>query len=230
MKKFLILIPFLSSLTGLAQIRLEFMGGYNDVNLSTVGRLPFSTNHFWAGEYVPMSSFHAGVATAIPLGKKWTLEPGLLYFGNGAHMNAAYLNPGISSTVNADIHLYYLRLPVNVLYTIVRAGSFRVFAGAGLYAARGIWGNEKGTVLAEGAVQFPPEAINDKVKFNGHPNFENNLTAEPYDVGYNVVAGIGWKDFQLRPSISNGFLKVFPESYNDKSRNSAAAISLVYQL
>jgi hypothetical protein len=229
MKKLLFLIPFLSSLTGLAQIRLELMGGYNDVNLTTIGRLPFSTNHFPEGEYVPISSFHAGAGAEIPLGKKWVLEPGLLYFGNGAHMNAAYLYPGISSFVNVDIHLYYLRLPVNVLYKIVTAGPFHVFAGAGLYVARGIRGNEKGTILAEGAVQFPLEAINDKVKYGGPPSSDGTyLVATPYDVGYTILAGIGWKDFQLRPSITNGFIKVFQRS--DKVWNSAAAISLVYQL
>jgi hypothetical protein len=229
MKKLLILIPFLSSLTGLAQIRLELMGGYNDVNLSTVGRLPFSTNHFWAGEYVPISSFHAGVVTAIPLGKKWTLEPGLLYFGNGAHMNAAYLNPGISSFLDVNIHLYYLRLPVNVLYNIVKTRSFHVFAGAGLYAARGIRGNEKGTVIEEGYMTFPQQGVNNKVNFSGQPAFENDLSAKPYDVGYNVLAGIGWKVFQLRASISNGLITVFPGS-NNKLWNSAAAVSLAYQL
>ena len=228
MKKLLFFIPFLSSLTGLAQIRLELMGGYNDVNLSTIGRLPFSTNHFPEGEYVPISSFHVGAATEIALGKKWTLEPGLLYFGNGAHMNAAYLYPAVASFFNVDIHLYYLRLPVNVLYKILTTGSFRVFAGAGLYVARGIRGNEKGAVLTEGYIQSSQE-INDKAKFGGQPSSDGTyLTATPYDFGYTILAGIGWKDFQLRPSISNGFIKVFPGS--DKVWNSAAAVSLVYQL
>jgi Outer membrane protein beta-barrel domain len=228
MKKLLFFMPLLLSLTGFTQIRLELMGGYNDVNLSNIGRLPFSANHFPQGEYVPISSFHAGAATAIALGKKWVLEPGLLYFGNGAHLNAAYLNPGISSFVNATIHLYYLRLPVNVLYKIVTAGPFHFFAGAGLYVARGIWGNEKGGGLEEGPVQYPPEVIDSKVKFGAQPSFSGTyLTATPYDFGYTILAGIGWKDFQLRPSISNGFIKVFPGS--DKVWNSAVAISLVYQ-
>jgi len=229
MKKLLFFIPFFLSLTGFAQIRLELMGGFNDVNLSTIGRLPFSANHFPEGEYVPISSFHAGAATAITLGKQWVLEPGLLYFGNGAHLNAAYLNPGIASFVNETIHLYYLRLPVNVLYKIVTAGSFHVFAGAGLYVARGIRGNEKGQELDEGPIQFPTRTINDKVKFGGQPSFLGTyLTATPYEVGYTILAGIGWKDFQLRPSISNGFIKVFPGS--DKLWNGAATVSLVYQL
>jgi hypothetical protein len=229
MKKLLFFMPFFLSLTGFAQIRLELMGGYNDVNLSTVGRLPFSTDHFPQGEYVPISSFHAGAATTIALGKKWALEPGLLYFGAGAHLNAAYLNPGISSFVNETIHLYYLRLPVNVLYKIVTAGPFHVFAGAGLYVARGIRGNEKGQELDEGPIQFPTQTINDKVRFGSQPSPDGTyLAATPYDFGYTILAGIGWKDFQLRPSISNGFIKVFPGS--DKVWNSAMAVSLVYQL
>jgi hypothetical protein len=229
MKKLLFFIPFFLSLTGFAQIRVELMGGYNDVNLSNIGRLPFSANHFPEGEYVPISSFHAGAAMTIALGKKWALEPGLLYFGTGAHLNAAYLNPGIASFFDVNIHLYYLRLPVNVLYKIVTAGPFHVFAGAGLYVARGIWGNEKGQVLAEGAMQYPPETMNEKVRFGSQPSPDGTyLAATPYDVGYTILAGIGWKDFQLRPSISNGFIKVFPGS--DKLWNSAAIVSLVYQL
>ena len=228
MKKSLFFIPLFLSLTGLAQIRLELMGGYNDVNLSNIGRLPFSANHFSEGEYVPISSFHAGAAMAIALSKKWTLEPGLLYFGNGAHLNAAYLDPGGASYFDVNIHLYYLRLPVNVLYKIVTAGSFHVFAGAGLYVARGIRGNEKGQVGSEGFLPFTTETINDKVKYGGPASSDGTyLTATPYDVGYTILAGIGWKKIQLRPSISNGFIKVFPGS--DKVYNSAMTVSLVYQ-
>jgi hypothetical protein len=229
MKKFLFFIPFFLSLTGFAQIRLELMGGYNDVNLSNIGRLPFSANHFPQGEYVPISSFHAGAAVKIPLGKKWALEPGLLYSGNGGHMNAAYLYPGISSFFDVNIHLYYLRLPVNVLYKIVTAGPFHVFAGAGLYVARGIRGNEKGQVSSEGYMPLTAETINDKVRFGSQPSSDGTyLAATAYDFGYTILAGIGWKDFQLRPSISNGFIKVFPGS--DKLYNSAMAVSLLYQL
>ena len=75
MKKLLFFMPLFLSLTGFAQIRLELMGGYNDVNLSTIGRLPFSANHYPEGDYVPISSFHAGAATEIALGTKWALEP-----------------------------------------------------------------------------------------------------------------------------------------------------------
>jgi hypothetical protein len=229
MKKLLFFMPCFLCLTGFAQIRLELMGGYNDVNLASIGRLPFSAYHFPGGEYVPISSFHAGAGAEIDLGKKWFLEPALLYFGNGAHQNSFSLNPGISFGLDASFHLYYLRLPVNVWYKIVTTGSIYIFAGAGLYAARGIRGNEKGIAYTESAGRSPNEPVDSKVRFGDPSPSDTEPTVKPYDAGYTILAGIGWKDLQVRPSISNGLIKGFQGTYTNYA-NSSFAVSLVYRL
>jgi hypothetical protein len=229
MKKLLFFMPCFLCLTGFAQIRLELMGGYNDVNVGSTGRLPFSAYHFPGGEYVPVSSFHAGAGVEVDLGKKWFLEPALLYFGNGTHERLAYLNPGYAGMLDVKIHLYYLRLPVNVWYKIVTARSFYVFAGAGLYAARGIRGNEKGVTDSYGPVVTPYQPVDTKVRFGNPSPSDTEPTVKPYDAGYTILAGIGWKDLQVRPSISNGLIKGFPGIYANYA-NSSFAVSLVYRL
>ncbi len=151
-----------------------------------------------------------------------------MYFGNGAHENLAELNPGFAYIGDVNIHLYYLRLPVNLWYKIVTVRSFYVFAGAGLYAARGISGNEKGAVATYGPIPTNEQPVDNKIRFGDRSSDQTEPTARRYDAGYTILAGIGWKDLQLRPSISNGLSKGFPGMYANLA-NSSFAVSLAYQ-
>jgi hypothetical protein len=232
LKKFLFFIPCFLSLGVLAQIKLGLVGGYNYVNLSDIGRLPFGSYHFLGGYHVPISSFHAGVAMVIPLSKKWSLEPALLYFGNGTHEHSQPLTPGFLNVLEVNIHVYYLRLPVNLLYKIAMAGSWHVFAGCGLYVARGVWGNQRGqeySYLIRGG-RSPNKVVDNSVRFSNQPSSGSATTISTYDIGYSILAGIGWKNLQLRPSISNGLIKVFSQWSDPKSANCTASVSLVYIL
>jgi hypothetical protein len=232
MKKCLFFIPCFLALSGLAQIKLEFVGGYNYVNLSDIGSLPFWAYRYLGGDHAPISSFHVGAAMEIPFSKKWVIEPALLYFGTGTHEHSQSSTPDLSTVVDVNIHLYYLRLPVNLLYKIPLAGPWQIFVGCGLYVARGVWGNQTGqeyAYLISGG-RSPNETVDNTVSFNNQPPSATAATIAPYDVGYSILAGIGWKNLQLRPSISNGLIKVFSRWSDPKSANCIASISMVYRL
>lgn len=119
MKKSLFFMFFSLSLTGFAQIRLELMGGFNDVNLSTLGRLPFSANHFSEGEYVPITSFHAGAATTIALGKKWFRSRGQIKYGTARRL--------FRWCINCENYPHSSNFPVVVSFLTLPAWKYRPF-------------------------------------------------------------------------------------------------------
>ena len=106
--------------TSFAQIKLEAQIGYNDANLSNIGRLPFKDYQY----YSSINFFQAGAGAEIPLGKKWFLEPTLLYFGNGSHISEQTFNPGIDWDLKVDVRLYYLRIPVNFIIRLILVNHF----------------------------------------------------------------------------------------------------------
>jgi hypothetical protein len=218
-------------MSGFAQIKLEVLGGYNEVNLSNIGRLPFKDYVNPSIDYTtysPVNSFLVGLGVEIPLSSRWFLEPALLYFGNGSHISGNSLNPGIETGIDLDISLYYLHIPVSILYKTDLIKSVKVFAGAGLYFARGLWGTEKGQFITEGG-GILIQTVDTSIRFRtGTSSYPSYTTFNPYDLGYTILAGIEWKQFKLSSSISNGLIKAY-SGYNDDLWNSSFSLSLTYQ-
>jgi hypothetical protein len=205
--------------------------GYNDVNLSNIGMLPFKNYEHNSGislQYSSINSFHVGLGTEIPIGKKILLEPALLYFGNGSHISGQTYNPGFDWYLNVTIRLYYLHIPVNFIYKTELVRAVHVFAGAGLYFSRGIWGKENGQLIMKGGGIWS-ENVDNKTKFQyGMSANWTNPTFYPYDLGYTVLTGIEWKQFKLTSSISNGLIKAY-SGYNYNLWNSAFSVYLTYK-
>ncbi len=223
---------FLFSFTrSFGQVSLKVLVGYNDVNLSNIGMLPFKNYENNSGislQYSSINSFHVGLGTEIPIGKKIFLEPSLLYYGNGSHISGQTYNPGPDWYLDVDIRLYYLHIPVNFIYKTELIRGIHVFAGAGLYFSRGIWGKENGQLITKGD-GISSQNINNSTKFqNGISTDWTNPTFNPYDLGYNVLGGIEWKQFQLTSSISNGLIKAYT-GYNYNLWNSAFSVCLTYK-
>jgi Outer membrane protein beta-barrel domain len=160
--------------------------------------------------------------------KKWFLEPALLYFGNGTHISEQSLTPGIGWDLDANERLYYFRIPVNFIYKIDVGKSVRVYAGAGFYFARGLWGKENGQVITESA-GTSSQTLNNNAKFSkGASSNWTDPGFNPYDLGYTILAGIEWKKFKLTSSISNGLIKA-NSGYNYDLWNSAFSVYLTYE-
>ncbi|HXB30722.1 MAG TPA: outer membrane beta-barrel protein [Puia sp.] len=217
--------------TGFGQVSLEAIMGYNDVNLSNIGMLPFKNYEYNSGvslQYSLINSFHVGLGTEIPIGKKIFLEPALLYFGNGSHISGQTYNPGPDWYLDVTIRLYYLHIPVNFIYKTNLFKAVQVFGGAGLYFSRGLWGKENGQLITKGG-GISIQNVNNNTKFqNGVSTDWTNPTFNPYDLGYNVLVGIEWEKFQLTSSISNGLIKAY-SGYNYNLWNSAFSVYLTYK-
>ena len=228
MKKLIFCALLFSFTTSFAQVRLGAIIGCNDVNLSNIGMPPFKDYQYYSSIYSSINSFMVGAGAEIPLGRKWFFEPALLYFGNGTHISEKASNPGIEFNMEVNIHLYYLHIPVSILYKTDLVKSVKVFGGAGLYFARGLWGTEKGQFVTEGG-GILIQAVDTSIKFRtGTSSSWPHPTFNPYDLGYTILTGIEWKQFKLTTSISNGLIKAY-SGYNFNMWNSTFSVCLTYK-
>lgn len=228
MNKFIFIILYLISFHCFAQIKIGIESGFSITN--------FRGSKFKYADS-SINTFQAGIKAEIDLFKSVYLQASLICFGNGSDYLVA---PGPDVPYSrTTIRVYYLRLPVNIIYKIKLAKQVNVFAGSGLYAATGLWGNEKGYYhdgFINGSTFHP---VNNKVVFRNTTDFpppdytSHTIAIKPFDFGYNILAGIGWKSFQLTANFTNGLSGVFANSNNVNSgvsglKNQAFTIALAY--
>jgi len=122
-----------------------------------------------------VTTFSAGLFADFKFGNL-SLQPAALYAGKGGNIDAG---TGDEATIN----LYYLQVPVNLVYR-VPAAIGNVYFGAGPYAAFGLSGKVKGT--SDG------NSVSQDVTFgDGDEDFKST------EFGLNGIAGV---------ELKNGFL------------------------
>jgi hypothetical protein len=225
MKKIFFLLLLFISTHSFSQIKIGFAGGYNSAKFVQAGNPPLSDYGNFPSS---INIFNAGIVSEIPVSKKIFLQPALLYFGNGTHINGESLNPGYATYSHTDIQIYYLRLPVNIVYKMKLNNQFKLLAGAGLYAAKGLSGTGKGIIEGSGISGLPfAYAFNSKINFTSGNSSANDTNIKPFDFGINILAGVEWKSFQLTANYSRGFSQVYSDGgYNYK--NAVFSVSLAY--
>jgi hypothetical protein len=225
MKKiFFILLCFIST-HSFSQIKISVEGGYNSANFTQSAQTPGAASGTSPSS---INTFNVGIVSEIPLNKKIFLQPALLYFGNGTHINGAGSDSGYQYYSHTAIQVYYLRLPVNVVYKLKLNDHFNFLAGAGLYAAKGLSGTGKGNSGGSSSTAAPfAFSFNGKVDFSNANSSYNQININPFDFGFDLLAGVEWKKFQLAANYSRGFSQVCSDGgYNYK--NAVFGISLAY--
>jgi Outer membrane protein beta-barrel domain len=229
MKKiFFFLLCFVST-HSFSQIKIAAEGGYNSARFVQSGETPSAD---YGNSPSSISTFNAGIVSEIPLSKKIFLQPALLYFGNGTHIEGQAINPGYESFSHTAIQIYYLRLPVNVVYKMKLNNQFKLLAGAGLYAAKGLSGTGKGIIEGSGlSTTAFAYAFNSKVNFSNDNSSSNETNINPFDFGFNLLAGIECKNFQLTANYSHGFSQVYSDGgYNYKNAEFGIALAYLFSL
>lgn len=206
-----------------AQIKAGITAAYNNAELYT-HKAPLT------GDYTrktsSLSFFYAGAFINIRLHKNFILQPEILISEKGTHKIEGGGYSGIYT--NSNIRLTYLEVPANILYSIYTHKNLKVFAGAGLYAAMGLWGREKGSYKNFDSTGMPvTQFINNKVDFtNSEAYKQNTINIKSFDAGYNIITGVEIKNAELKASYSYGFNKVYMNEY----RNLVFSFSLSYFL
>jgi hypothetical protein len=171
MKKTLYLLISLLSLIGQTKAqktRLGFTVGTTIANYKTTVESISITSKSKMG-------ITAGITTSIPLGEKFSFQPGLHFVQKGG----AYKEEGYKDWLT----LNYLELPLNIIYKMnTQRGS--AFIGAGPSLSMGISGRNKW--------EMGDEKGNEKVKF-GSDNDKDFKAAEAglnFITGYHFTSGI----------------------------------------
>lgn len=153
---------------------------------------------------------------------KVALETGLSLNGKGG-VNT-YINPETNTNRRKNTRLYYLEVPVVLLYKLpTKAGT--IFLGGGPYAAYGV----AGTYTLSGIIYDSPIDGTNKVSFGNNENSDYKRT----DYGLNLRAeirllhGIGFElnyEYGLRNIATPG---VYDDA-NIKTRNKVFGIAVSY--
>ena len=222
------------SLHGFAQVRLGIQGGVSVANFwqtegfsGLVTRLSSS----------PIAAYHGGIIAEVDLGSHLVLQPALLYFESGSHLQntTGFVNPpGLDINYsNTTVKLYSLRLPVNLVWKIDIDKKTKILFGLGPYIAQGTSGTEKGYYIAEqlssnSAVRVP---IDNKIHFSNATSYATSgmSYASSFDIGGNILAGVEYKKFQLTIDFNRGLSRMY-RSFDANCGTLAWNFSLAYYI
>ncbi|WP_304068881.1 porin family protein [Pedobacter glucosidilyticus] len=211
MKKFLLAILVMATITASAQTKFGLKGGVNlaNVNISSQG-INLSPD--------ALTSFHLTGFTEFALGEKFAIQPGLSFQGKGFKFKLEDEDSGMS--VEAQANLSYLEIPVNAVLNLP-VGEGSLFLGAGPYAAFGLFGKQEGSVFGEDVV-----GEDDKVSFGSGEEDDFSAT----DFGLNLMAGYRLKSGLLfNVGYGIGLSNMIPESQREgdsKANNKVLSFSV----
>lgn len=222
MKKLLLsLLLAGTSLVAFAQLpTFGIKGGVNFSTLSASG----TPNNVVAGTNLTSSSgsvtsFNIGVFTDIKFGNI-SLQPAVNFTGKGGTFDGAtgLLPDGSTSQVHSKYNLYYVQVPINLVYHIpVIIGE--IYLGAGPYGGIAVHGKTKLT------------AVNTKTgSFGGSQDtkFGNDAgDIKRTDFGANAIAGLKFKDGLLfNINYDYGFSNILPDASGDKFKTRVLGASV----
>ncbi|MBV7530791.1 outer membrane beta-barrel protein [Chitinophaga sp. sic0106] len=174
-------------------------------------------------------TLQAGVTADWQLGKHLHLQPSLVFSSKGGknstHYSVTNNNTFYVIETRGSIRHNYIELPINLLYKF-NAGSGKLFAGLGGYAAEYLGGKMDGAVFrqdGEGGITITPiEVIPGGVPPPIDPA-DAKPTVEKLDAGANITAGYEFKfGLQLALNYSYGLTQT------NYGKNRVATVSVAY--
>ncbi len=222
MRKIITMVLCAVSITTFGQLKLGIEAGYNIAQFAEKG----SNQQYY--HLSNINGFNIGLVAEEKLNKHFFMQTGLSFTEKGSEkITTQYATNGASTTIKLD----YLQLPVNLVFKVKLNHCITALLGAGLYGAFGISGTEKGdnTVKDPNGNIINISTVNNKVKFsNNTTQVDNNTTyIKPFDIGYNVLAGIECKNFQIKAIVNNGFKSIYPTG-STTFRNNVYGLSVAY--
>jgi hypothetical protein len=206
-KLFLAAVAAASVFTASAQTTFGIKGGVNFANVQVSQEGTSATAS--AGS---LTTFSAGVFADAPLGTGgFSLQPGVFYTGKGFS--------GSNDDLSAKLKLFYVQVPVNVVYNVpISAGKF--FFGAGPYVAFGVNGKSEARQTAGGPI------FSDDVTFGN----DNGSDIKRTEFGATGLAGFRFTNgLSLNVNYDLGLSNIIPgENLGGSLKNRVFGISLGY--
>lgn len=191
----------------------------------------FTSAHHLGNQYFrsystnPYASFSMGLTGEIGIYKKISLQSAISIVSKGSGLRTE-----TSFSMNyRNIQVIYLQVPVNIVYKYYSDKNNSAFIGGGLYAGRGIWGVEAGNGFSTRGNYI----IGNKIIFSTeNPGQSLPTNIKPFDIGFNVLAGVTLNQFEISAAFSRGFSNVLSnaELYDGNYKNTTVSILLAYYL
>lgn len=203
------------------RLRFGVKAGYNAANLT------ISDNGDVDDKKV-LSSFHVGGYLDLPLAPVFSIQPGLYLTGKGTKYTVGDKNS--DNWMESKLNPIYLELPVNAVGKIPLGDDFKIFVGAGPYAAMGIAGKQKveGEVLGVAFSEDENIEYGDDQPINGN-NGSGSGNVKRYDFGLNFLGGVEISRLTLNAQYGLGLSNINPgsdNSDNDKYRHRVFSLSV----
>ncbi|MVN89768.1 porin family protein [Mucilaginibacter aquatilis] len=227
-KSLLTLVAAVSCFTASAQFRntssptFGIKGGVNfaSVTISQNG----TSSDYGSGT---LTSFSAGVFADLPLGEKFSVQPGLFYSGKGYKIKVNF-DMGSAFNINAEesLKLAYIQLPVHFLYN-ADANFGRFFFGAGPFAAAAI--KAKGKI--SGDISLGEEYGGESGSNTTEQDLEigSNGVIKRLDYGVTGLIGVRFNNgISLSANYDYGLADIYNNSVSQKMKTRTIGLSLGY--
>lgn len=219
LKKYWFVFGTLTLLSQLIHAQSFKFGATAGINFPTISAYNNPTNS------IDQSKSYSNIKIGIVTEKEWSkvvLQSGLILDGKGG--KDIYINSETSTNRQKNTRLFYLQVPVDVLYKVqTKIGD--VYFGGGIYATYGLWGNYS----LSGIIFDSDVDGSSKVQFGNNENSDYKRT----DYGINFKAeirflhGIGFElsyEYGLRNIASPGIY----DDANLKTRNKVIGFGITY--
>lgn len=180
-----------------------------------------------------LTGFQIGFTGDAKLGGPLYLQSGILFNSKGAKTQSGNANSG--NYYKASSNPMYLEVPLNLVFKTPTKNA-KLFFGAGPYIAMGIAGKNK----VEGRFGGIAFSSNENIKWaDDDPSTLNYEEGSGYgivrrfDYGFNALAGIETKDFQLGINYGLGLAKLQSgsnSSADDKNKHRVFSITMAFKL
>ncbi len=124
-----------------------------------------------------LPSFHAGLVADLPIGRFFSIQPGVLFTGKGAKLESGSTSG--SNWYRSTTRPYYVEVPVTAVVKLPLGDQSSFFFGAGPYLGIGVGGKNR----VEGQVGGVSFSRSNKIQFSNDDPF----TSTEEGAGYNIM-------------------------------------------
>lgn len=212
MRKLVLLCLLISSLDGLAQVRLGILGGLHSSSVLETNQLPgwdTAVKKYLSGR----SGYQLGLIVEVPIGRKgFFFQPAITYITKGRQYNRNNdsLTALFTDTIynKAMLNLSYIEIPLNLTYKMMLTPTHRnyLFVSAGPYISFFYGGNITTQSLTQTPEQFYSQS--NPVNVGKGPD-----TYKTVDLGLNGRAGFELDKLMLDVYFSRGLTSFYNATY-----------------
>lgn len=222
-KHLLLLLLTASSVTAFAQLpSIGIKGGANFATITSSGTPAnmVAGSNVYANAHT-VTSFNFGVFVDVKLGH-FSLQPAVNFTGKGGKFDGltGALPNGSVSQVDTKYHLYYVQVPLNIVYHVpFVVGDF--YIGAGPFVGMGVYGRKSL------AADNNNNGTHTMLSSTGKVEFGDNGDIRSDEYGAGAIAGIKLKGgllFNLNYDL--GLSNIAPDQAGNKFKNRVFGASI----